>query len=191
MSLRPPLALAVLAAAVPSAARAAEEGGGTVFWEVFNLLLLVGVLIWATRKPVLAFLAQRRDRIQEDIASSERLLREAESRLNEWSGRAERLEADVGEIRQLTRERADRERERILEEAERVAQRIRRDAEAAVERELARARQTLREEAADLAVELAERLLRENVTDADRARLVEEFVTRIESPGTGPNGGSA
>jgi F0F1-type ATP synthase membrane subunit b/b' len=38
----------------------------------------------------------------------------------------------------------------------------------------------LHEEAADLAVELAGSLLAEQVTDADRERLVTEFIERIE-----------
>jgi F-type H+-transporting ATPase subunit b len=181
VSLYGPLALAGLLALAPSAAHAASEGGGrTFFWEIFNLALLLAVLVWVARKPVLAYLADRRERIQGDIEASERLLRDADERLTEWSEKTEQLDAAVAEIRQLTRERAERERARILDEAERVAERIRRDAEAAVDRELARARSALGQEAADLAIELAERMLEQNVTDADRARLVDEFVERIE-----------
>ncbi len=176
-------AAGLVTALTPVAASAAAEGASGFYWEWFNLLLLIAVLVFLTRKPVLAYLEQRREGIQEDIASSERLLADAEGKLEEWSGKVARLETDVAEIRQLTRDRAERERTRILEEAERVAERIRRDAEAAVERELGRARKTLREEASSLAIEMAERMLEQGVTDEDRSRLVDEFVTRIESGG--------
>ncbi len=186
MSRSGPLALAGLLALAPVSARAASEGGGAVFyWEILNIALLIGVLVWVARRPVLTALADRREGIRDDIATSERLLHDADHRLAEWTEKTEQLDADVAEIRQLTRERAERERARILEEAERVAERIRRDAEAAVDRELDRARLALRDEAADLAVELAERMLEQNVTDADRARLVDEFVERIERPAPG------
>ena len=180
--------LAVLA---PSAALAASEGVGSIFyWEILNIALLAALLFWVARKPVGAFFSDRRERIQDDIATAERLLREAEDRFADWTDKTEQLDADVAEIRQLTRERAERERARILDEAERVAERIRRDAEAAVDRELVRARNSLREEAADLAVELAERMLQQHVTDADRARLVDEFVERIERPAGASTGGA-
>ena len=184
--LAPPL-LVVVALLSPSAALAASEGASGMLWEFLNLFLLGAVIFFAARKPVSAYLAQRRSGIEEDIASAERLLQDAESRLSEWTAKTEQLDADVSQIRQLTRDRAERERERILEEAERAAERIRRDAESAVDRELDRARTALREEAADLAVELAERMLSEQVTDDDRARLVDEFVQRIEAAPAGGN----
>jgi len=181
VSARALLSLAGLLALAPSAAQAASEGGSSTFlWEIFNIVLLVTVLVWVARKPVLTYLADRRDRIRDDMEASERLLRDADERLAEWTDKTEQLDAAVAEIRQLTRERAERERARILDEAERVAERIRRDAEAAVDRELGRARSELSQEAADLAIELAERMLEQNVTDADRARLVDEFVERLE-----------
>jgi F0F1-type ATP synthase membrane subunit b/b' len=57
-----------------------------------------------------------------------------------------------------------------------------------VEQELRRARTMLRAEASELALELAERMLREELTADDRERLVAEFVERIErsqAPGAG------
>ena len=72
-----------------------------------------------------------------------------------------------------------------------AAERIKRDAASGVDREVERAKQALRDEAADLSVELAGKLLQEHVTDGDRDRLVDEFVAEIEAgPGTPPPAGS-
>lgn len=179
---RPSLSFVALATLLlPAAASAAAEGGGSVFWEVGNLLLLLTVLVLLARKPVLAYLADRRQTIQDDLASSEQLLQEAEERLSEWSAKAARLDADVADIRRLARERAEAERTRILADAEASADRIRRDASATIDREVQRARHALREEAADLAMKLAEEQLRQQVNDGDRSRLVDEFVNRVAS----------
>ncbi len=68
-----------------------------------------------------------------------------------------------------------------MAEAKSTAARIERDAESAVERETLRAQQVLRQEAAELAMELAAERLRNEVNDDDRSRLVDEFVERVRS----------
>jgi F-type H+-transporting ATPase subunit b len=174
---------------MPAISRAAggeeAEGGGVFFWEWLNLLILVGVLIYFGRKPVTSFLAERRSAIEHDLHSAQELLREAESRLREWTARAAKLDVEVAEIQRVARETAEQEGARIVAEARAVAERIRRDAAAAVQREGERARLRLRQEATDLAVESAERLLRAELQPSDGERLFDEFVTRIERPAPG------
>lgn len=164
----------------------AEAGHGyaDLLWEAGNLILLVGVLVYLARRPVRNYLGERRDRIRTDMEEAERLHREAEGRLAEWNERAARLDDEVEEIRRLTRDRAQEERERLVAEAERAAERIRRDAAGAVDRELQRAREALRREAAELAVDAARRILEERITAEDRGRLVDEFVARVEREGS-------
>jgi F0F1-type ATP synthase membrane subunit b/b' len=50
----------------------------------------------------------------------------------------------------------------------------------ATAQELLRAQQELRAEAAGLAVDLATEILKEQVGDSDRQRLLDEFITRVE-----------
>ena len=168
-----------LVAAVPTAAQAAADGTGQV-WEVANLALLIGVLFYFARKPVLSFLSERREEIQSNLASSEKLLSDAETRLEEWNQRAAQLESEVENIRESAARAADRERDTIIADAEETAGRIRASAGAVVDRELRAARESLREEVADLATELAGKILKEKVGDEDRGRLVDEFIDKIE-----------
>ena len=125
-------ALAILLAASPAAA--SEEGGGLVdfAWEAGNLLLLLGVLFYLGRKPVLNYMSERRQSIQDNLANSEKLLQEAEGRLAEWTQRAERLDDEIAEVHRLARERAEQERAQILEDARLTAERIKRDAASGV-----------------------------------------------------------
>jgi F-type H+-transporting ATPase subunit b len=91
------------------------------------------------------------------------------------------LEGELDEIRAVSRQRAEAERERIVEDARATAERIQRDAATAIDLELRRARESLREEAAQLAIDLASERLSREVTDADRDRLVDEFIGLIAS----------
>ena len=51
----------------------------------------------------------------------------------------------------------------------------------AAEQEFARARRALRAEAANLAAEIADRLVKEKIGDNDQERLLDEFITRVDS----------
>jgi F-type H+-transporting ATPase subunit b len=154
-----------------------------MFWQVANTLLLLAVLIYFARKPVLTYLAGRRDTIAKNLDGAAQLLAEASLRLAEWNQKAASLDQEVATIRDATRRAAEAERDRILADARVTAARILQSASAVAERELQQARESLRGEAADLAVELAAKILREQVNDSDRTRLVDEFIERIEPGG--------
>jgi F-type H+-transporting ATPase subunit b len=177
-------AAAALAALVLAAApaRAASESAGLrdLLLSLLNLGVLAAVLVYFARKPLVAFFAERRTRIQGELKAAADLRAEAEARYAKWQRRLMDLESELEGIRATARERAAAEREHILADATAAAERIRRDAQAAIEHELLRARARLRQEAADLAVELASETLRRQVTDADRERLLDEFVRTIE-----------
>lgn len=183
-ALRPALA-AVLVALAPAAAFASEpESPTTLLWHGVNLILLLGVIGYFARAPLRTFLAERRNKIETGIESARAELGAAERRLAECRERIGSLDRELGEIRRAVRAQAESERERLLAEARATAERIQRDASAAIDQEARRARERLRGEAAELAVRLAGDLLRGELTDADRTRLVDDFVERVErTPG--------
>jgi F-type H+-transporting ATPase subunit b len=186
---------ALLVTLLPLAARAAEEGHGasaaTIFWHAFNLLVLIAILVYFGRAPIAAFLAARREQIEEGIESAGRELAEAERRLAACEQRAAALDGELDEIRRVVRQQAEAERDRLLAEARATAERIQRDAVAAAEQEVRHARERLRSETVEIALKLAAETLRSQVTDADRARLVDDFVQRIEQPGASQPGARA
>lgn len=171
--------LLVLSFAAP--AFAAGGGDGGLLYPFINFVLLIAALIYFARKPVLQFFNDRRGEIQTDIEKSATLLREAEEKFASWQRKLADLDSELEGIRETSRRRAETEREHIIADATATAERIRNDATAAIDQELRRSREVLREEAADLAIELAENLLRDQVTDGDRDRLVGEFIERVEA----------
>lgn len=151
-------------------------------WHALNLLVLVAALVYFARGPIAGYLNSRRSQIEAGIESAGRELAEAEGRLADCERRAAALDQELEEIRRVVRQQAEADRDRLLAEARASAERIRRDAVAAAEQEVRRARDGLRAETVDLAVRIAGDLLRGQVTDADRTRLVDDFVQRIERP---------
>lgn len=186
MTLRLLTLLLALLLAPGDAAAESEAHSGSLLWHAFNLVVLIAALAYFARKPLLGFFTDRRRAIAQDLERSAQLLAEAEKRLADWERRLTRLDAELQEVHAIARESAESERQRILADAESAAGRIRRDAQAAVDQELRRARQALRADAADLAMKLAEKLLREQLDDSDRQRLVDDFVRRVESSPASP-----
>jgi F-type H+-transporting ATPase subunit b len=187
------LALGVVAGGLaPEVAHASEPAGEAfvdILLKVLNLALLLGVIVWFGRDPIRRFFADRRQTIADGLGQAAKLLSDAERKYAEWERRMAGLDAELAEIRQQTRERAEAERTRILADAAASAERIRRDATASIEQELRRARTALRAEAADLAVTLAGGLLERRMTPSDGERLIEDFVTKVEQTPPGTRGG--
>lgn len=176
---------ALLLAALPALASGGEgeHGHGEAALptsEIVNFAILVVALVYFGRGPLREMFGARHARITGDIKSASELLSQAEHRNAEWQRRLADLDRELDDIRASARRRAEEERERILAEAADAAERIRRDAVASVEQELRRAQSALREEAANLSIELAAGILSREVGSGDRDRLMDEFIARVE-----------
>ena len=175
------LVFALSLLATPAFAAAGGGGGALPVWELVNFGILVGALTYFGRGPLRELFAGRRATIAADIESASALLEAAEARSAEWEAKFAALDREAEALREQARTRAENERERILAEAQESAERIQRDAVASVEQELRRAQAELRKEAANLATELAAGLLQDQIGEADRDRLVDEFISQVGS----------
>ncbi|MFP8880643.1 MAG: F0F1 ATP synthase subunit B [Myxococcota bacterium] len=189
-------AAALIVLALPAAAADDSHGGGVgvLIKTAINLALLLGVIVYFARKPVLEYFENRRRAIEEELTEAANELSDAEATFSKWQRRLGDLESELEQIRSTSRQRAESERERIIADAQAAAQRIRANASAAITQELRRAREQLREEATQLAIEMAAQRLAREVTDADHDRLLDEFIDRVEQSdagaGIGPRGGA-
>ncbi|MEZ4332176.1 MAG: ATP synthase F0 subunit B [Myxococcota bacterium] len=178
------LAIVVLAASIAQAAGGEHKSQAELLretgWQTFNLVVILALLVYFGRKPIADYFASRRQGIQTQLTEAADLLAQAEHRNADLQRRLVDLNAELESIRESSNRRAEEEAMRILAEARATADRIRRDAQAAVDQELRRAQAKLHDEAADLALELATKKLQTSVADADRDRLVDEFITRVE-----------
>ncbi|MFP8874944.1 MAG: hypothetical protein VCB42_10600 [Myxococcota bacterium] len=174
---------AALLTAAPALAAGDAEGGsdwGIFFWELLNLALLIGAIIYLGRRGIRDYFTNRRIGIRNDLDQATQLLKEAEDRYATWEAKLADLDSELQKIRETEQRRVKQERGHLLEEARLNAERIAENASALVERELRRAEESLRREASELAVEMAARYLSERVNDDDRKRLMDEFITRVE-----------
>jgi ATP synthase F0 subunit b len=172
-----------LAAALPANALASEESNKWGIWldigRVFNLALVVGLLVWATRKPLANFFSGRTQAIREQLEEAQKARKNAEEKLAEIESRMSRLDDELQEIKNSSEKEARKEYQRLVEaagqDAEKALERSRQEIDAMTRT----ARQELKLHAAELAVKLAEEKIRGEITDADHERLLARFVTGL------------
>lgn len=176
------LATTAAVAVANEAAHAAEgehDGGGAFLALIFSFvnfaifLFLLNKYAWPA---VSSFLAGRRSEVADAMAAAEQARAEAEAIRRDYAAKEAALEETRRRMLDEISKGAAADREKLLKDAEAAAERLRAEAERQAEYDLARARRELRAEAARLAAELAEKEVRTKLTDADRARLVREFV---------------
>ncbi len=180
-----------LAALAPGAALAAEgavahEQPGiinlnvTVLIQAVNFLILIALLSKFLFKPLTRFLKERADGIERSLTEA-RAAREAAARAQEeYRTQIQSAQREVAAIREQAQRDVEAERQRLLQAAREETERLLAGARAEIEAETRQARARLREEAADLSVAAAERLLGRALTGDDQRRLVEQYVRELE-----------
>jgi F-type H+-transporting ATPase subunit b len=181
-----PITVALLFAAMaafPGAVLAAEESNRWGAWfsvgRWFNLLLVVGVLVWFTRKPLANFFAGRSQAIRDQLAEAQKARLDAEAKLAAMESRMSRLVDELKEIAQTSEKEAQDEYLRLLASAEQDAQKIVERSRQEIEGMTRTAQKELKLHAAELSVRLSEEMIQSGITKEDHERLFARFVEKL------------
>ncbi|MBO0800648.1 MAG: ATP synthase F0 subunit B [Blastocatellia bacterium] len=142
------------------------------FPKLINLLIFLGILYYLLRRPLGDFFARRLASVRQTLERAAKEKAAATEKMTELDARLNRLGAEVAEIREQSKREAFAERERLKAETEKDIERIR----IVTSREIDAAKQValadLREFAATKSVELAEQIIRRELTPEDDARML-------------------
>jgi len=156
-------------------------GTGLILWQAFIFLLLVillGKLAW---KPILASLKERETSIQQALDQAEKAKLEMASLKadNEKLLREARDERD--KILRDAREAASRMNEQAQLDAKKTADKIIEDAKAVIQTEKAAALRDVREQVANFSLEVAERLMKKNLSDdKSQKELISSYIKDLK-----------
>lgn len=148
-------------------------------WRCLSFGVTLGLLIYFVRKPIRQGLAGRRDGIEKALREAEAAKAEAEAKFAEYDRKLSKAAAEIEEIQVALRREGEMERERTLANAREMAEKIKQEAEKSAANEVAKARTELRQEAARMAIAMAEDLLKKNFTSDDQKRLVSEYLQKV------------
>jgi F-type H+-transporting ATPase subunit b len=157
---------------------------GLYIWTIVTFLVLAALLRKFAWRPMLDALDRRQEAIRKSLDEAKQAQREMD-RLNEESTRllaAARAEAD--EIISRTRADAARAGEDMKQKARADAENIVRNAQREIALETSRALRKVREEAVDLSVAIASKILQRNLSKEDNERLIDETLKSIHSSQT-------
>jgi F-type H+-transporting ATPase subunit b len=152
---------------------------GLAFWlaVVFlALLLLMWRFAWG---PMISGLSEREHNIEESLRASERAREEARQLQSDNERFRREAEAEAQRILREAREAADAARTEALDKERQQIAHLREQFKAEMEREKAQIKTELRTEVADLAVQAAEKILRENLDTQQQRRLVQGFIAEL------------
>lgn len=141
--------------------------------KAVNLAIFLTVMYLLVRKPAREFFAERLATVRATLDRAAKEKAEAEAKINELNARLSKLDVEVAEIRAQAEREALAESARLKAEAQADADKLRATAKREIEGAKQAALVQLREFTANKAVELAEQLIRRELTPQDDAKLLQ------------------
>jgi F-type H+-transporting ATPase subunit b len=154
---------------------------GLFIWTIVTFLALLALLAKFAWKPLLQALEARQNAIRKSLDDAALAKAELERLQTESVAIVNKARADADAV--ITRSRSDGERlrEEIRQKARAEADTIVKNAERQIQLETARALQQIRQEAVDLSVQIASKLLQRNISKDDNQKLIEEALKQVET----------
>ncbi|MDG1755238.1 MAG: F0F1 ATP synthase subunit B [Rhodothermales bacterium] len=158
------------------AANLLAPDAGLIVWITITFAVLLFLLKKFAWGPITSALATREDTIRESMEQAERALAEAKQLQSDNTKARREAEAQAQSIIREARDESERLRTEEVDKTRDQIHQLQETAKAEIEREKENALNSLRQEVADLAIQAAEAILRENL-DADRQKkIVEDFL---------------
>ena len=151
----------------------------TVLIQAINFLILIFLLSRFLFKPLAKFLADRSAGIEKSLAEAKAAHEAAAKAQAEYQAQMREAQREIAAIREQGQREVEAERQRLLQASRAEADRLVGNAKAEIEAETKRAKAGLREEAAGIALAVAERLLGRTIGGDDQKRLADQYVREL------------
>jgi F-type H+-transporting ATPase subunit b len=151
--------------------------------------LAFAVLFFFTWKWVLprvnTMLDERRQKIQGELENAERSKREADQTLVQYREQLANAREDANQIIEEARKTADQLRRDLMGKAEQESQQVLVRAQEEIRAERDRVFQELRAQVAEISVELAGRVVGEELDQSRHERLIQDYIDQVARSGNG------
>jgi len=149
-------------------------------WKIVNFAVLVIILFKFLNKPLREFLRKRTELIEKSLQEAQEAKALAEKALAEVEERLKLKDQEIAEIIAFAQRSGKTEQDLLVQSGEQVRERIIDQARNNIDYELRQAKESLKAEAAGIALELAEKKIREKLTKEQQIKLIEESLARME-----------
>jgi F-type H+-transporting ATPase subunit b len=152
---------------------------GLIFWTLITFICLYLVLKKYAWKPILAALDEREKSIKDSLEKSENARIEAEKLLKENNENLARAEEEAQKIINQARETAEKLMNQKVTESEAKVKKIMEDAQVEIKRKTDESFDALKNQVALIAVEAAEKIIRENLDKEKQIKIVNKFIDEL------------
>jgi len=174
-------AMVALTVALAHAGEGGEEAatGKDWMWRVIDFAFIAGLLVYLLAKPFRSAMRKRIEDIENSLVEAKAAREEALKRLADVQARLKDKDTEIQGMLKVAEDNGKKERAALIQEGERMSEDIIASAKESIDAELLKAKDALRREAALMAVELAEKMVRENIKKEDQSRIIEEYLSRV------------
>jgi F-type H+-transporting ATPase subunit b len=151
-----------------------EYGFKYWLWKIVNFAILALILVVFLAKPLKKYLQQRRELIEKSIREAQEAKELARKALAEVEERLKLKDKEMEDIITSARSSGEREKERLIEEGERLKVKILKQAKTNIDYEVKRAKEAIKAEAVEAAMEIAEEKIKKRLTKDDQEKLLQE-----------------
>ena len=171
--------LATAGAAVASGGEEHSLPWGNFALRILNFALFAGILVYFFGKKAVAFFKNRTTVISNEIASLEDRKAQAAQTLEDVGRRIADLENERKAILADYEAQGEALKAAIIAQGEKSAAQIVAQAKATAQNETQAALNAMRDQMADRIVEATQKLLAEKLTEAEHAKLIDKYVTKV------------
>ena len=152
---------------------------GLIFWSLITFICLFLILKKYAWKPILAALEEREKSIKDSLEKSESARIEAEKLLKENNENLARAEEEAQKIINQARETAEKLMNQKAAESEAKVKKIMEDAQIEIKRKTDESFDALKNQVALIAIEAAEKIIRENLDKEKQTKIVNKFIDEL------------
>lgn len=167
------------------AAGGGENGGlldvnpGLMIWTVITFIILLLILKKVAWKPILTALDKRESDIKESLAQAEKAKEDAKKILEENQANLAKAEEESKKIIEQSRAYAESLKEQMLKDSKEQAKRIVDDASSEIQRKQDAAFEELKSQIAEIAVNAAEKLIRESLDAQKSKQVIDKYLNDV------------
>ena len=178
------LTTSLLILALPSLALAAggHHGEGVpkvTIYQLINLVILFGGIIYFTRSAIVDFFASRKTAFVEASQKAAAARAQAEQEFADIKAKLNALETNHNQSIAKTQAQADDLKKQMAQDAQSLAARIREDAKLTVSLEIQRAQKELREQLLQDSMQAARLLVTKDLSSSDQQKLQKDFINQV------------
>lgn len=152
---------------------------GLIIWTVVTFVFLLLILKKLAWKPILNSLNQRESFIKEQMEKAETAQKETERLIEDNKASMAKADEEAQKIIGQARELAEKLQSQKIEETNEKTKKMIDDAVAEIERKNKEAMNSLREQVAEIAVNAAEKIIRESLDGNKHKKIVNELIDNL------------